>query len=52
MEHKVNNLTIRYSDDYGKWQVITPDGRVWEEFKLEKDAIDWAYLQKDFVYAE
>lgn len=46
---QVNNMKIKYSKIYDKYQVITPDGRVLEEFDTEKEATDWASEQKDFV---
>ena len=46
---QVNNLKISYSKLYKKWQVITPDKRVLEEFEKEEDAIKWAKETKDFV---
>lgn len=46
---QVNNMKIKYSKTYDKYQVITPDGRVLEEFDTEKEATDWASKQKDFV---
>ncbi len=46
---QVNNMKIKYSKTYDKYQVITPDGRVLEEFDTEKEATDWASEQKDFV---
>lgn len=46
---QVNNMKIKYSKTYDKYQVITPDGRILEEFDTEKEAIDWASKQKDFV---
>lgn len=46
---QVNNMKIKYDKMYDKYDVITPDGRVWEEFDTEEEAIDWASKQKDFV---
>jgi hypothetical protein len=44
---QINNLTIRYKD--GKYQVITPDRRVWEEFTEVLNAVKFAMSTKDFV---
>ena len=46
---QVNNMKIKYSKLYNKYQVITPDGRVLEEFDTEEEAINWAKEQKDFL---
>ncbi len=46
---QINNLKISYSKLYEKYQVITPDKRVLEEFEKEEDAIKWAKGIKDFV---
>ena len=46
---QVNNLKIKYSELYKKYQVITPDKRVLEEFQEEEDAIEWAKETKDFI---
>jgi hypothetical protein len=46
---QVNNLKIKYSNMYEKWQVITPDGRVWEEFRKRDSAIAWAKKTKDCI---
>ena len=46
---QVNNLKIRYSKLYKKWQVITPDKIIWEEFDTQKQAVKWAKVTKDFV---
>lgn len=46
---QVNNMKIKFNKIYNKYQVVTPDGRVLEEFDTEKEATDWASKQKDFV---
>ena len=47
---KINNLTIRYKD--GKYQVVTPDRRVWEEFTEVLNAVKFAMNTRDFVRAK
>ena len=46
---QVNNLKIKYSKLYNKWQVITPEKITWEEFDTLEQAINWAKVTKDFV---
>ena len=46
---QVNNMKIEFSKTYNKYQVITPNGKVLEEFDTEKEAVDWASKQKDFI---
>ena len=46
---QINNLKIKYSKLYEKYQVITSDKRVLEEFEKEEDAIKWAKEIKDFI---
>jgi len=46
---QINNLKIRYSKLYGKWQVVSPDKRVLEEFDYEVDARNCAKSIIDFV---
>ena len=46
---QVNNLKIRYSKLYGKWQVKSPYGIILEEFRRKADAIAYAKRTKDFV---
>lgn len=46
---QVNNMKIKFNKTYNKYQVVTPDGRVLEEFDTEEEAADWASKQKDFV---
>lgn len=46
---QVNNMKIKFNKTYNKYQVVTPDGRVLEEFDTKKEATDWASKQKDFV---
>ena len=48
-EYQVNNLRIIYSPFYNKWQIRTPSGVVLEEFKLLKDAREWAEKAHDFM---
>lgn len=47
-EYQVNNLKIKYSKLYGKWQVISPDGRVLQEFAILNSAREYANSVKDF----
>lgn len=44
---QINNLKIKYKDN--KYQVITPDKRVWEEFTKVLNAVKFAMNTKDFV---
>jgi hypothetical protein len=46
---KINNLRIRFSSIYQKWQVITPYGAVLDEFSKEDSAIEFAKSVKDFL---
>ena len=46
---QVNNLKIKYSKLYKKWQVVTPDKRIWEEFDTQEQAIKYAEVTKDFI---
>jgi hypothetical protein len=46
---RINNLTIRYSKLYKKYQVIAPDKRVLEEFSRLNSAKKWAKETEDFV---
>jgi hypothetical protein len=46
---QVNNLKIKYSKLYKKWQVVTPDKRIWEEFDTQEQAVAWAKVIKDFT---
>ena len=46
---QINNLKIKYSKLYKKWQIRTPDRRVIEEFTWEDNAIKYAELTKDFI---
>ena len=47
---QVNNLKIKYSKLYNKYQVITLDNKtVLEEFETEKQAIKYAKNIKDFI---
>ena len=46
---QVNNLKIKYSKLYNKYQVVTPEKIIWEEFDTEQEAIAWAKITKDFV---
>lgn len=45
---QINNLTIKYSKIYKKWQVITPDKRVLKEFSYIEEAEEYAKNIKDF----
>lgn len=52
---QINNLKIKYSEFYEKWQVITPSKTVIEEFANKSDAEDFAsrtfsYLKKNFKW--
>lgn len=46
---QLNNLKIKYSKIYEKWQVISPDNRVLEEFDKLSGARKWAKKTKDFI---
>ena len=47
---QINNLKIKYSKLYNKYQVITLDNKtVLEEFKTEEQAIKCAKNIKDFI---
>lgn len=46
---QINNLKLRWNKDYEKFQVVTPDGRVWEEFDSETEACAYMRETKDFV---
>lgn len=46
---QINNLQIKYSKQYEKWHVITPDGRVWEAFGDYEDAVKFAEETFDFA---
>jgi hypothetical protein len=46
---QINNLRIRHNGLYAKYQVITPDKRVLEEFDRWEDAVKCAESIKDFV---
>jgi len=46
---RINNLTIRHNRYNKKWEVVTPDKLVWEEFAFEKDAILFAEDTHDFL---
>lgn len=45
----INRLKIKWSKIYEMWQVIAPDGRVFEEFDKFSDAEKWAKETEDFV---
>ena len=47
---QINNLKIKYSKLYNKYQVITLDNKTGlEEFKTEEQAIKCAKNIKDFI---
>lgn len=46
---QVNNLRIKFSKTYQKYQVIAPSGVNLEEFGNFEDAYNWAKQNKDFV---
>ena len=46
---QINNLRIRFSKLYEKWNVISPDGRVLEDFDTLTKAETFAKETKDFV---
>lgn len=47
---QVNNLKIKYSKLYNKYQVITLDNKtVLEEFETEEQAINYAKQTQDFI---
>lgn len=48
MKKQINNLTISFSRKYNKFQVITPDKRVLEEFEYLQDAETFAKGITDF----
>ncbi|KKM47414.1 hypothetical protein LCGC14_1558620 [marine sediment metagenome] len=45
---QINNLTIKWSTLYEKWQVITPGKQVWDEFEHKADAENYARETTDF----
>lgn len=49
MTRQVNNLKIKYNRANEKWEVWTPDGRCWEEFDSESEAVAWAQGVHDFL---
>lgn len=48
--YQKNNLKLRQDKMRDKWQVITPDKRILEEFTFEKDAILFMQDCKDFLH--
>ena len=46
---QINNLIIKFNRIYEKYQVITPDKRVLEEFNTLQAAEDCAKTIKDFL---
>lgn len=46
---QINNLKIRYSKLYKKYQVVTPDKRVLEEFKELPKAVKFCEETEDFI---
>lgn len=46
---KINNLKIKWSRLSEKWQVISPYGKVLEEFDKQEDAREWARKTGDFT---
>lgn len=46
---QINNLKIKYNKLYNKYQVISPDKKVLEEFNLLINAIIFAKNTKDFI---
>lgn len=49
MIKQINNLKIKYNRIYDKYQIISPDKKVLEEFKLLINAIIYAKNTKDFI---
>lgn len=46
---QINNLKIKYNKTYDKWQVITPNKVVLEEFDIQGLAKLFALQTKDFL---
>ena len=46
---QINNLKIKYNKLYNKYQVISPNKKVLEEFNLLINAIIFAKNTKDFI---
>ncbi len=49
MSKQINNLRIKHSDIYAKYQVITIGGRVLEEFDRWENAVKFCQDTKDFI---
>lgn len=49
MSKKINNLRIKHSGFYGKYQVITLDNRVIEEFDRWEDAVKFCENTQELV---
>lgn len=45
---QINNLVIRYSEQYG-YSVYTPDGRCWEDRLTLEQAEQFCKETKDFI---
>ncbi len=46
---QINNLKIKYSKIYQKWQIITPSKIILDEFECLLNAVDSAKNIKDFI---
>ena len=47
---QVNNLKVKHSvNRLLHWYVQAPDGRILEEFRRKRDAVNWAKKTKDFI---
>lgn len=49
MTKQINNLKIRWSRIYDRFQVVAPDGAVLEEFDHFEQAVKCAESIKDFL---
>jgi hypothetical protein len=46
---QINNLTIRHKDLFAKYEVLSPDKRILEEFLRWEDAVKFCKNTKDFI---
>ena len=46
---QINNLKIKWNKLYKKWDVVSPDGRILEQFDKSHDAVKCARSITDFV---
>jgi len=49
---QINNLRIKHSDFYSKYQVITLDGKVLEEFDRWESAVKFCQETRDFIISK